>query len=80
MVVKRKDYLDFIEPTQEDKYRKYKRRKSVLGDLVRGFISLAVATACLNIALSSLKSSGVLEDTSLSVTGMPGGNNGRGFN
>ena len=62
---------DFIEPTEEDKYRKYKRHNNMLSSMVGAIMSLAIGTMAMGIAMESLKSSGVLEDKSHSRVGKP---------
>lgn len=74
---------NFIEPTEADKYRKYKRRKGGFEDikpLMNGIISLAIGTMAMDIMLKSLTSAGVLETKSHSRIGTSGGNNGQGHN
>ena len=60
---------DFIEPTEEDKYRKYKRRNNMLSSMVGSIMSLAIGTMAMGIAMESWKAAGVFETKSHSRVG-----------
>ena len=62
-------------------YQKYRRKNNTFGTisgLASSMFALAVASAGLTIAMSSLKSSGILEDNSHSTIGLRVGNDPAG--
>jgi len=76
-----KERRELLEPISENnKHDKYLKQKSVLNNLVGGFLSLAIATVGLSIATKSLASSGLIEDNSISMIRVPTGNEGRAIN
>jgi len=76
-----KERRELLEPISENnKHDKYLKQKSVFGNLVGGFLSLLIATYCLQITTESLKSSGIIEDNSISMIRVPTGNEGRAIN
>ena len=72
----KKNKIEYEEAKPYQKYRRKKGSFNTISGLANSIMALAIASLGLTVAMSSLKSSGLLEDKSQSRTGISGGNNG----
>ena len=56
----KKTEFEITERVIAGRVRRCRREKGFLGNLIGGFIAVALATTCLGIATKSLKDSGVM--------------------
>lgn len=67
----KKNKIEYEEAKPYQKYRRKKNDFNTISGLASSIMALAIASVGLTVAMSSLKSSGLLEDESQSRVGKP---------
>jgi hypothetical protein len=78
MIKTKKNKIEYEEAKPYQKYRRKKNSFNTISGLASSIFALAIASVGLTVAMSSLKSSGVLEDNSQSTIGLRVGNDPAG--